>query len=173
MECLLVVLQLSAQVSHPIDVELPGADIECLGVEALAERLVFNEAVEDAVHWDLGFEFLIRHSGAFNEVLAQRRLAIPVPCRLLNSSLILKGAARRTISQIAVEVILQEESLFVGAFRALERHRGSLLSFTVEVGLLVRLGGVLLCDLLLLLIGEREVYQFLFSGLFGRRCEAQ
>ena len=70
MECLLVVLQLSAQVSHPIDVELPGADIECLGVEALAERLVFNEAVEDAVHGDFGLEMLVGGAHSLDKILA-------------------------------------------------------------------------------------------------------
>ena len=119
-ECLLVMLQLAAKVSHPVDVELTCAHIERPWVKALAERLALDQSVEDAVHWHLCLEFLVRCSDASDQVLTQSSgFTITTSRRLLNRSLVLEGPTRRAIAKLAVPVILEEVCLAVLAFDTL------------------------------------------------------
>lgn len=61
-------------------------------VEALAERLTFDQAVKDTVHGHLSLELLIGSADASDQVLIELgRLTVAISCSLLNSSLILES----------------------------------------------------------------------------------
>ena len=89
-EGLSVVLQLTAQVPHPVDVELAICHVEGSWVEALAQGLALNEAVQDAVHRDLGLKLLIARSHTPNEVMSQCSTLVTGSNCLLDSCVILE-----------------------------------------------------------------------------------
>lgn len=160
MEGLRVVLQLTAQVAHPVDVELACAYVESPWVEALTEGLGLNEAVEDAIHGDLGLEHLIARSYAFHQVLAQRALLAALSVGLLNGSLILEGAASFTVAHLAILCVAQQLSHGLALLAlAADEGQGDALDDVSLVSLLD-------CLLLFLLTSQRQVDQFFLSCLF-------
>ena len=95
-----VVLELSAQVAHPLDVELTRLHVEGSGVEAFAEALALDEAVKDLIHWDFCLKLLIACSDAANHVRCGY-LIVTIPECLLNGSEVLESATSRAISVVA------------------------------------------------------------------------
>lgn len=71
MESFSVVLQLAAEISHPVDEELTSTHVKGARVVAFAKRLAGYEAVEDLVHRHLRLELLIARSHAKHEEFAQ------------------------------------------------------------------------------------------------------
>jgi len=65
-ECLLVMLELSTQVTHPVNIEFASADVEGSRVVSFAKGLALSQAIKNAVHWHLGFELLISRPDTLN-----------------------------------------------------------------------------------------------------------
>jgi len=91
-----MVLELSAQVAHPLDVELTRSHIKGSRVEAFAEALALDEAVEDLIHWDFCLKLLIARTDAANHVCSGY-LIVTISVCLLNGSEVLESAASRAI----------------------------------------------------------------------------
>ena len=94
-----MVLELSAQVAHPLDVELTRPHVEGSGVEAFAKALALDEAVEDLIHWDFCLKLLIARADAANHVCSGYLIVTISEC-LLNGSEVLESATSRAISII-------------------------------------------------------------------------
>ena len=94
-----MVLELSAQVAHPLDVELTRPHVEGSRVEAFAEALALNEAVEDLIHWDFCLKLLIACADAANHVCSGYLIVTISEC-LLNGSEVLEGATSGAISVV-------------------------------------------------------------------------
>ena len=155
-ECLLVMLKLATKVSHPVNVEFSRVYVEGPRIEALAERLTFDQAVKDAVHGHLCLELLISRADASDQVLIELgRLTVAISCRLLNSSLVLESTTGRAVAQIAVGIISEEVGLSILALKALIDDLGSL-----SLVLLL-----LLCLAVLILCSHGQVDQLLLCGL--------
>ena len=90
-EGLRVVLELSTQITHPVDVEFAASDVEGSWLVPLAEGLALDELVNDAIHGDLSLESLIACPDTLHQIMAQTLLIMTIAESLLNSSLILKG----------------------------------------------------------------------------------
>ena len=126
MESLLLVLKFSTEVAHPFNLEFACAYVEAPGIESLSERLLFDEAVEYAVHRDFSLKLLVACSDSLYEVLADDVLCIAIPQGLLHSSLVLEGSTGVTIPEVCIVFVPQEFSLSITTLCALEGERGLL-----------------------------------------------
>ena len=96
-----LMVELAAQRAHPVDVKLSVAHVKGLRVVELAEVLAFDESVEDAVHWDLSLEVLVRTSKALdNRVLLLLQIcSIAHLLSKLGGGQILEAAADCTVTE--------------------------------------------------------------------------
>lgn len=120
MEGLFLVLELTAESAHPLDVIFASAHVERTWTVLLAHVLLFYEAVQDSVHRDLGFEALVLAANSINAILIEGTVSVPVLLCLLNSSLILEGSAGGAIPNLGHLLVGQEDGQLVGALVALE-----------------------------------------------------
>lgn len=93
MEGLSVVLQFTAQVAHPVDVDLSVARVESTRIVQLAEGLAFDKFVQDLVHRDLSLELLVARTHSVNAIMRDGGLVVAIAQSLLNSSQVLEGTA--------------------------------------------------------------------------------
>ena len=162
MECFLVVLKLTAKISHPVDVELSRVHIVCPRIEPFSKSLALDQTVKDTVHGHFRLELLIRCADTGNKVLSKScNLTVTTSCSLLDRSLILKSTACRAVAHITVEVVLEELGL---SMLALQTLKFDLCTCRFPLGIILQL----LC----FLRGLREVDQLLLCSFLGRGSEA-
>ena len=159
MERLWVVLELTAEVVHPLDVVFAVSDVESTWIEALSESLAFDEAVKDLVHRYLSLELLVYRTDTLNEVLSKRSLWVSVSVRSQNCSLVLEGATGRTVAKFTVFCVAEELGGAIFALMALEGERSTLAQLLGCRSFRFR--------------GEGQVDKFLLSGLLGGGREAE
>ena len=153
MEGLSVVLQFTAKISHPIDVEFAVCHVKGSWVVALAQGLALDQAVKDAVHWNLGFKLLTARSHAINEIMAQGSALVACAHSLLNCSVVLQGSTSRACAKLSTVLVAQEEGLSVRALVTLEGDSDAFYS-------LCRVPAIFL-----FISSESHTDEFLFSGL--------
>lgn len=153
MEGLSVVLELTAKISHPINVEFAVGHVKGSWVVALAQGLALDQAVKDAVHWDLGFKLLIARSNSIYEIMAQGSTLVACTHSLLNRSVVLQGATSRACAKLGTIFVAQEEGLSVRALVALEGDSDALYSLCCVPAIF------------LFISSESHTHEFLFSSL--------
>ena len=58
MESFWLVIKLTTQIAHPLDVVFSCPDVECMRVVQLAKTLTFDKSVQNPVHRNFSFELL-------------------------------------------------------------------------------------------------------------------
>ena len=161
MESLWVVLELTTEVVHPLDVVFAVSDVESTRIEALTESLAFDEAVEDLIHGHLSLKLLVDSADTLYEVLSECTIMVSSLIGSQNCSLVLEGSTGRAVAEFRSFRVAEELSGAIIALVTLEGKRSTLAQ--------------LLSSRIFRLRGEGQVDKFLLSGLLrgGREAEGR
>ena len=126
MESLRMVLELSAEVVHPLNVVFAVSDVESTRIEALTESLAFDEAVKDLIHGHLSLKLLVRSADTLYEVLSKCAIMVSTFIGSQNCSLVLEGTTGRAVAEFRSFRVAEELSCAIVALVALEGKRSTL-----------------------------------------------
>ena len=88
----MVVLQLTAELIHSIDLIFASSYIKCILAVALSEGLVLNEAAQNLIHRNFSLEMVVGSSNTFDNMLTKVVLVMTIPVSMLNCSVILESS---------------------------------------------------------------------------------
>ena len=121
-----MVLELAAEVVHPLNIVFPVSDVESTRIEALTESLAFDEAVKDLIHRHLSLKLLVYSADTLYEVLSKCTIMVSTFISSQNCSLVLEGTTGRAVAEFRSFRVAEELSCAIIALVALEGKRRTL-----------------------------------------------
>ena len=121
-----MVLELSAEVVHPLNVVFAVSDVESTRIEALTESLAFDEAVKDLIHGHLSLKLLVRSADTLYEVLSKCTIMVSTFVSSQNCSLVLEGTTGRAVAEFRSFRVSEELSCAIITLMAFEGKWGTL-----------------------------------------------